>query len=149
MPPSVRTARASTLSCVLAATLLVACGGSEARVAELERTGDLELPDAAGDVAIERLEAGDVLRAVFTLPSRELDAWCQEAGLGPSTPSSAGLDDELRDRFAIAAEVPDDDLRRCIGSAPTDPRVQREVLATGTAGETASVHLVVELWPTR
>lgn len=118
-------------------------------VAELERTAELGLPDGASEVTIERLESGEGLRAVFSLPSAELAAWCQEQALGASTPSSAGLDDELRDRFAIAADVPDDDLRRCLGSAPSDPEVQREVLATGTAGETASVHLVVEVWPTR
>lgn len=124
-------------------------GNEEPTVEAVEEAGSLTLPDGATDVVVDRVEGTETLRAVFTLPSADLDAWCQEQALGPSTPMSRPPDADGRGRFGIAEDVPEDGMRRCQGSAPDDPQVQREVIATGTDGDEASVHLLVQTFPTR
>lgn len=121
----------------------------ELTAATVEEVGLIDLPEGAGEVQVDEVDGTGSLRAVFTLPSADLDAWCQDQAFGPSTPMSRPPDADGRARFAIADDVPEEGMRRCLGSAPDDPSVQREVIATGTDGEVASVHLVVQVFPGR
>ena len=118
-------------------------------VAGIERLGDLEIPAEAEEVEVSTVGGTSSRRAVFTLPVASLEPWCRDLGLGQPLARARELSDQDRDRFAIAEGADLEAVLGCEGSAPGDPQLQRAVVATGTDGEDATVHLVVQRSPGR
>lgn len=118
-------------------------------VAGIEELGDLTLPEAAGEVEVSAVGESASRRAVFTLPTAELEPWCRELGLGQPLVRAREVEPEDRERFGIPPDAEVGDVRSCEGSAPEDPRVQRAIIATGAEGDEVTVHLVVQVFPVR